>query len=147
MEDLSCDPQSIVRLLSPWKSDKSVETLEKELIGMRYWFARAQFFLDSWRRETLRSYISYENSTRTDERTSRIHSAILIMRFLVLSGMRKLTFLRIMCESWCKSYDAHRDIYYFRLYVREVEFGRDSALGMQRVQKLAGEFQSTRRTT
>lgn len=75
--------------------------------------------------ETLRSYISYENSTWTDERTSsRIHSAILIARFLLLSGMRKLTFLRIMCESWRKSYDVHRDIL-LRRYIRtrEVEFG------------------------
>lgn len=35
----------------------SIETLEKELIGMRHWFARTQFFLDSRRRDFTILYI------------------------------------------------------------------------------------------
>lgn len=96
--------------------------------------------------ETLWSYISYGNSSRTDERTSRIHSTILIMRFLVLSGMRKLTFPRIMLREPAQVLRRTQRHIQPRVYVRGVEFRRDSALGMQRVQKHGGEFQSTRWT-
>lgn len=78
------------------------------------------------RTDPLRSHRLYKNSERT-EWTSRIHSAILIARSLVLPGMRKLTFLRIVCETHTGTY--------LCVCGRGIGTERDSAVGMRRAQR------------
>lgn len=104
------DPQSIVRLLSRrirqiYRDPRGRIYRRGPLIRVSvilsphthaYTRTRTRIHIYVVGTDSLRSHRSYKNSNRTEERTSRIHSAILIARSLVLPGMRKLTFLRIM---------------------------------------------------